>query len=276
MATWSGDELLVYKRKGTQLVSSGNVAITGLEFPSNGAGTTRFEFTGAALPTIVPLTLIWRVRPVQQTGYYTTFFWAENSFAFFNPDVVLKPYFGCHPYPQGGAAGTVHNWEISVQGVDDIVDENANDTTVVKDGTWYQQAAVATEIATDLDVNYYWNLSVNSNRLINYRSTGTWFDNQTWTSPALTFGDAPWSPTNELLSGVLRGIQIYQAALTLAQIDTLRVLETDSAVLTTTASLSLTPWYLNMNPTPTDINDKSGSAHHPAWVGANRPTLWQG
>jgi len=32
------------------------------------------------------------------------------------------------------------------------------------------------------------------------------------------------------------------------------------------------PWYL----TPTNISDKSGSGHHPSWVGTERPTLWTG
>jgi hypothetical protein len=33
-------------------------------------------------------------------------------------------------------------------------------------------------------------------------------------------------------------------------------------------------WYLNLSPTPTDISDKSGQGHHPAWVGSARPRLW--
>jgi hypothetical protein len=35
-------------------------------------------------------------------------------------------------------------------------------------------------------------------------------------------------------------------------------------------------WYLNMNPTPTDIVDKSGKGHHPAWATSARPSLWTG
>ena len=34
------------------------------------------------------------------------------------------------------------------------------------------------------------------------------------------------------------------------------------------------PWYLNMNPSPSDISDKSGRGNNPAWVGTERPTLW--
>ncbi len=32
--------------------------------------------------------------------------------------------------------------------------------------------------------------------------------------------------------------------------------------------------YLNVNPTPTDISDKSGRGHHPSWVGSERPALY--
>jgi hypothetical protein len=252
-----------------------SAAITGLDWPSNGEGSTRFRFTGAALPTITPLTVLWRIYPVQQTGYYTAFFWAEDTFTFFNPDVVLEPYFGCHPYPQGGAGGTAHNWEIAVQGQDDIEDENGNSTVVTK-GQWYQQAAVATVVGGDLNVNFYWNVGVNLNRLINYRSTGTWYDNQTWTSPAMTWGDAPWSPDAEQLSGILRGIIMVQSELSTTHITNLSGYERDADVISYANTNSITLWYLNMNPTPSDITDKSGAGHNPAWVGANRPTLWEG
>jgi hypothetical protein len=36
-----------------------------------------------------------------------------------------------------------------------------------------------------------------------------------------------------------------------------------------------TPWYLNLNPTPTDVTDKSGSGHHPWFPSGNKPTPWQ-
>ena len=33
-------------------------------------------------------------------------------------------------------------------------------------------------------------------------------------------------------------------------------------------------WYLNLDPTPTDISDKSGRGNNPDWVGTGRPGLW--
>ena len=33
------------------------------------------------------------------------------------------------------------------------------------------------------------------------------------------------------------------------------------------------PWYLNLNPTPGDVTDKSGNGHHPSWDGTTAQ-LW--
>ena len=46
-----------------------------------------------------------------------------------------------------------------------------------------------------------------------------------------------------------------------------------NAPLSTSAG-SAGVWYLNMNPTPNDISDKSGRGHHPTWAGSGRPALW--
>ena len=87
-------------------------------------------------------------------------------------------------------------------------------------------------------------------------------------APALTWGDAPWAPGNEVWNGVLRGIQVYSGLLTTSE-----MLSEANAPLST-ASGANTIWYLNMNPTPTDISDKSGKGHNPSWVGSERPALY--
>jgi hypothetical protein len=46
-----------------------------------------------------------------------------------------------------------------------------------------------------------------------------------------------------------------------------------TAPLSTSAGTS-SVWYLNINPTPTDITDKSGKGHNPSWVGSERPALF--
>lgn len=244
--------------------------VYGLIFPSNGGGDVRFALSGASLPDITPLTLLWKINPVQQTGFYTTFFHARNDGTF----IAESNYFGCHPYPQGGASGTTHNWEISIEGSDDITDENGNSTVVTK-GQWYSQAAQAYPSASVSKVDFYWDLATASTRVISH-TTGAALTNAS-ASPALTFGGAPWNPNGECLSGTLRGIQVYNATLSLADIEALHVCETDAQVLAVCSSRSITSlWYLNMNPTPDDITDKSGNGRNPSWANANRPTLYTG
>jgi hypothetical protein len=68
---------------------------------------------------------------------------------------------------------------------------------------------------------------------------------------------------------MLRGIQIYSAGLSLSD-----VLSEVRAPLSTVAGMT-SIWYLNLNPTPLDISDKSGRGHHPEWVGRERPGLWK-
>jgi hypothetical protein len=69
---------------------------------------------------------------------------------------------------------------------------------------------------------------------------------------------------------VLRGIQLYSSALSVADI----VTEAESPRSTSAGGNSI--WYINLNPTPADISDKSGKGHHPAWVSSARPALWSG
>jgi hypothetical protein len=71
-------------------------------------------------------------------------------------------------------------------------------------------------------------------------------------------------------SGVLRGFQIYSSLLPLPDVQG----EIAQPLSTTAGAAAI--WYLNLDPTPSDISDKSGRGHHPAWVGPLRPDLWTG
>lgn len=262
--------------------------LTGLDFPSNGqvadsnSASVRFKFTGVALIPIfgtngAGVTYLWKYRPRQQTGFYTAFFWANDDGLGTVADTFLwngnaaDTYYGPHPYPHDGtnplgSSGTQHRWEIAVE-QNDFVD--ANDP-VVKD-VWYSQAFRASGAVNAIkNHEFNWSLPVDSTKRVTRISSGTW-GNTNPPFPALTFGDAPWQPGKECLSGILRGIQIYDALLTDAQINTLQVLENDTDVL---AQAVPGLHYLNMNPTPSDISDKSGNGNNPQWFNANRPTLW--
>jgi hypothetical protein len=69
---------------------------------------------------------------------------------------------------------------------------------------------------------------------------------------------------------MLRGFQVYSANLSLSDVLT----ETRAPLSTPAGAANI--WYLNLNPTPEDISDKSGRGHHPEWVGRERPRLWAG
>lgn len=222
----------------------------------------RFRFTNPL--AIYPATYIWRVRPRHQLGYYTTFFWGndgEFQWSDCNP-YCSDSYYGAHPYPQWGSTGSTHKWEISARAGDLLSSEN-----VVYDA-WYTQALRVWSDSSGKHHEFYWDLP-NTSRVIRLDLAAS-YGNRMPPSPALTFGDAPWAPSREIMNGVIRGIQIYSSTLTLNEI-----LSEVAAPLSTSKGASGV-WYLNLNPTPTDISDKSGKGHNPAWVGGERPLLWSG
>jgi hypothetical protein len=243
-------------------------AATGLIFPSNGtpgdANSTRFKFTSPL--SWYPATYIWKYYPIQQDGYYTTFFHGQDDGAFSGAG-----YYGTHPYPNTPPSGSTHKWEVSAEGEDYVTDDNANDTTVVK-GQWYDQMTVVRLVNTDeLEIKFYWDMATSLNRVITFTTVGNYASNPT-ASPVLTFGDASWNPNSECMSGRFRGLQIYSATKTGAQGQTLQALTSNAAVVAHSDASSL--WYVNLNPTPSDISDKSGNGNNPSWQNSNRPSLW--
>jgi hypothetical protein len=246
-------------------VGGSSSGITGLNFPSNGdtSSDVRFRFTGANLIPMYPATYIWRVKLRQQSGYYTTFFWGPDG------PFTGASYYGCHPYPDGEPKGTsrAHKWELSINGGDNVTDANGNSTQLGYD-VWKTQALRVFDNGVDKVHEFYWDLPDTTKviRSVLDRRYGT----PAPANPALNFGDAPWALGGERLSGVLRGIQLYSAALSVSD------LLTEASTPLSTSQGAANIWYLNMNPTPTDIVDKSGKGHHPAWATSARASLWTG
>lgn len=217
---------------------------TGLQFPANGSAgdgnSTRFKFTGVT--TLAPWTIIFKLFPLAQTGYKTTYFIGpDGTFVGGN----AEGYVGNHPYPPGGGGG------------------------------WYDQAATNAAIASnELENTFWWDLSRNTTRRITTSSAGSGLGYATDLQPVtvLTFGDAPWQPNQETMAGIIRGIQIYSTVKSFSDIQVLAACDTNAAVLASGVAANI--YYLNMNPTPSDITDKSGAGHNPAWHNSNRPTLW--
>ena len=250
-------------------------AITGLDFPGS-AGVTRtmrFKFTNPqdnGLPIYGPggngVTYIWRAYPRQQPGYYTAFFWGNddgqgniNTFTWVGGGVA-DTYYGAHPYPRLPDVNG-HDWEISTE-------QNDYVNGAVMDDRWYTQALRVWSDATGKHHEFYWDLpNTDDNHRVTRDSPTSW-GNRNPPAPALTWGDAPWNPGKEVWNGILRGFQIYSALLSLSDIQS----EATTPLSTSTGRNNI--WYLNVNPTPTDISDKSGRGHHPVWVGSERPALY--
>lgn len=245
--------------------------ITGLIFPSNDdpAGTVQFRFSTP--PNIKPLTVMLKAFPINHAGFYTFFFHGPEDGTFSG----ASDYFGCHPYPDTPGAST-HKFEISVEGADDTTADNGQSSVVAYD-QWYNQAATSEDTSgTVTTIRYWYDLLDTPLKVITHPTIHGVLNNAS--DPCIVFGDAPWNPNNERASSIQRGFAIFDTDLTTAQIEALTVIEQDAGFIAECTSLGVLAnlWYLNMNPTPSDISDKSGNGNHPAWLNANRPTLYEG
>src|SRR5213594_3932359 len=263
---------------GVGCASTFGSTTTGLDFPGSNGTTVRYRFTNP-LP-IYPATYIWRAYPREQPPdwptlpglFYTTFFWGNDpgytvptgdTSVFLWDGGSANTYYGAHPYPEPQPPNFnfyTEKWEIASDGYDFTGDP-------VQFRRWYNQALVAWADADGFKHTvFYWDLSDPSKAVTHVSAQS--YGNVNPPSPALTFGDAPWSPGREVYNGILSGIRVYSTNLSLSNI-----LSEASAPLSTAAGKA-NIWYLNMNPTPDDISDKSGKSHNPSWIGTARPTLY--
>jgi hypothetical protein len=239
---------------------------SGLDFPGSAAVATTMRFRFLNPLAIYPATYIWRAYPRQQSGYYTAFFWGnddgqENLNTFLWKSGKADSYYGAHPYPNPPPNGTNHRWEIAI-----LQDDFVNGTVVYN--RWYTQALRVWADASGKHHEFYWDLpNADASHRVTWTAP-TSYGNTNPPVPALTWGDAPWNPGKEVWDGILRGIQIYSTNLSVSEILT----EANSPLSTAAGATNI--WYLNLNPTPDDISDKSGHGHDPAWVEGEHPALW--
>jgi hypothetical protein len=254
-----------YTRNNLTATSSPNKCPAG-EGPSGEAcspANTYFVFPNVhndGLP-IYPVTLIWRAYPIAKKGYYSTFFWVNNGG--FDPSAA---YWGAHPYPANKddvqKIYDTQGWEIAANGGDYVhADDGTFMKTIFKTGNpatdkWYTQVLIVAG-ANYNQVLYYpdvdfsrtsdpWGKAVQLNS-----GQGSRVNLQVSpfpSSPALILGGTPWAGykgsygNDETYRGFIRGIQIYNKALSLAEIRG----EIESPNSTATGKSSL--WYLKMNP----------------------------
>jgi hypothetical protein len=236
-------------------------------------------------------TAIWKARYVQQSGYYAVA-WHSQIIADTWPASLYE--FGTHPYPASnsavnsegqslsgsGGAGTVHYYEIAGLGASDfLASPGGTAVLVVKDGGWITQARTS-EIAGSVLRHKFWPNVAIPNKFIQQDVSLASFNAITPTNPAFQFGGSPWrsnhpsaTMNDETSGGVLRGFKLFNTALSISDIAVEAADETNTPQ---TAAGTASVWYMNVNPTPSDVTDKSGKGHHPSWVGSARPSLWSG
>jgi hypothetical protein len=257
---------------------------TGLDWDGTAPGR-RMLYWSSPL-SMYPATYLFKVYQRNQVTrspnnrYYTTFFWGNNGEFDWGAEYG-QSYYGAQPYPSP-ANSNDGKWEISVI-ANDFITRDDGSSPYVTNNAWYSQAFVA-ENAGGSTRHHKFYIALPSVSTANTITADHFGGDDVPPSPALMFGQAPddgaglsWGhyPGWEEQNAIIRGIQVYSSVLTEAQIVDLSAMETDAEVLAYCSSESITSlWLLLMNPTPTDVTDKSGNARHGSWAGSERPTLW--
>lgn len=261
-----------------------------LEYVSNGeaGGDVRTIWDGDVMLDRMVHAIIWDAFYIQHTGYYAWKWFAHNDGSFH----FDKYESGNHPFPCDGefetsgnignasggtgSGGEVHYHESAGHGgADYIRDETGNSNIVVK-GQWLKQGCASrliTVSSTDdtIEELFYFDFTQPS-KVIRTLTPVAGFP--TPSAPAFYFGASDWtasgSANSECPSGRFRNWQLYSAYKSAAQLLTLSSLLSNAAIVAHADAGGL--HYVNIDPTPTDIADKSGLDNHPRWANANRPT----
>ncbi len=252
--------------------TSASAQTTGLDWPGDGS-VRRMLYWHNPFP-IYDATYIFKVYPRKKTTgtarYYTTFFWGnDGNFTWDHSNA--NTFYGAHPYPVPASAGP-GQWEISVYGYDFVTG------TEVNWNRWHTQAFRAWRESSSITHHEFYYDWPDTSKKISYTVNDPAWAHTNPPVPAIVMGQAPnlngvsWGgyPGWEEFNGVIRGIQMYSGLLSLADIQA-----EINAPRSTTAGQNFI-WYLNPNPTPTDVTDKSGKGHHPSWDGSGRPALYVG
>lgn len=279
------------RRSGAVAVASTQVGgAYALQFPTNvsGSDTTApyvaIKFANPHLNGLpiwgaggAGVTVVRKIRPTQQTGYYAQFWWSNDGSFLWNGG-SSGSYWGMHPYPQSSSnAGTTHWWEIATSVGGDFTDTRSGvglKKTVVQDTTYLQGMRVTRTDANNKTLVFYTSLpSVANADVIEYIETSASYGETNPPSPAVTIGDSPWyaSFQHERFGGVLDAIKIFNAVLTEA--DMLSEAD-DFSALKTAAGSSAIWWGKNGFANIDDLTCSYGTGRSFVWADpANKATL---
>lgn len=294
-------------RGSLQRGGSPSLGITALDFPGNltAGSDIRLLWDGASLLPRIAHTAIWRARYKPQVGFYALSWHSTNTGTF---DSAYA--YGAHPYPTDGTydgsgyttggtggAGTEQYMELAAAGagLDKIaipmeppflVNDPDVPSSPAQAATWLVQARTSELINAGANIRHrVWpDLESAPNDYIE-RVIATGDLGGAGSTPAFYFGASDWrsgqggggaGTNDETPCCLLRGMRLFNAALALAD------MQAEMAAIGTntpgSAAGGAALWYINDNPAPSDVTDKSGAGHHPRWPdgNSNRPALWTG
>lgn len=236
---------------------------TGLRFPGDNAANRRFRrvLPSDSVPSPYPLTVVFQLFPEDKgVNYQSVFFHGIEGDFFTNTD----KFYGAGPYPAGNRE---MRWEIAANATDPTGD-------LVTVNRWYQCAFTASsDAAGNRSHLFYYDLP-DTSKVISFPLPAPYFSALTATH-SFTWGDAPWDHvtnggTKEQFKGIMRRLKIFTSALSVGDAAS----EAFSDAVVTGAGAS-NVWYLNANPRPNDILDKSGNGNHFSWFDTSRTAeLW--
>lgn len=253
---------------------------TGLDFPLNAVsgGDIRLLWNGANLLSRTDHTAIWKAKYKQQPSTYYAVAWHAYNDGTFHGD---NYEFGTHPYPaangtfdgqgsaltgDGGSSGNYWQELAGLGAHDYIALPMSAAKQLVPDGRWLTQARTCQTSGANLVHRFYPDVDNFPGDYI--EKTVTLASLPSPSAPAFYYGSSDWtgsgSTNTETPGCVLRHMLLYASALDISTIQAKAALTSNDA----------DAFYSNLNPTPTDVTDKSGSGHSPSWANANRPTLW--
>lgn len=275
---------------GLHLRTTGPSGPTGsaLQFPSNVSGSdtaapyVAIEFANPqsnSLPiwgaSNAGITVVRKIQPIQQTGYYAQIWWSQGDGATFDPSAG---YWGIHPYPTtSNNTGVDHVWELACAGGDFFSSAGSTDvgqgTSVTKDVTYLQGLRITRTNASSKTLQFYFNLpNVDASNYIQRVETTASYGESNPPSPKLTIGDSPWYThyQHERASCILDSIKIFNAVL--SEADMLSEADDFSAIKTVAGAAAIW-WGKNGFEDIDDLTCDYGTGRSFSWANENKGTL---
>ncbi|HKP96481.1 MAG TPA: hypothetical protein VJ385_12055 [Fibrobacteria bacterium] len=268
-----------------------------MNYPGNGTpgGDIGLDWKGPNIPSRINHTILWQWVGRDQNGFFAVAWHANNDgtwHGYSQPEYSPMYEFGTHPFPYRAEAGissdgqatypsdyksgNIQYMEIAgliAAGRDFLASPGPGSAYRFVPGHVYKQARTCRVIVGGpnngkLEHLFYVDLP-DTTKVIRQVAPSGW---PTPNAPVFRFGASPWtgngSSNSETPNGILRAFKMFPA---LSTADMLAESASDQVNTPATAN---PPWYINVNPTPTDVSDKSGAGHHPVWANSNRPSLY--